>query len=242
MKKITRAIIALVLTIGTFAQGTVLFSTRVAGKVDAPVLAPDGISGAGTIPGMTAQLFLVTGGPHGSASAVYTPLFPATTFHGTNVNPLLARYVVVPTEPVVVPKVGVGQQATIVLRVWIGNSYDTAFYRLENLPGGEATITLGGTTAEGVIIPPAPLVGLDGFTPLGFVPMIYFASIGIEDDLVQFNTHSDLWPKYVLESSIDFQSWQPVLTNEATVSNFTVPRGGTNESGRFFRLRGQPSS
>lgn len=99
------AAFAILLTASTFGQGTILFNNRVNGQVDAPICRPDG-TGAGA--GVNAQLFLVTGG------LTYTALTPATTFRTT--SPAAAYYVVQPTQPVTVPGIAAGQQATVVMR------------------------------------------------------------------------------------------------------------------------------
>jgi hypothetical protein len=157
MKNLLIALAVSLVSVSTFGQGTILFNNRVTPQVDAPISRIDG-TGAGA--GWNAQLFLVT--PSGG-SAVYTPLFPATTFRTT--SPAAAYYVVQPTSAVTVPGVGAGQQATIVLRAWegaVGSSYDTA----SNTAKGESnpiTITLGGVPAVGAPIQDAVLVGLQGF-------------------------------------------------------------------------------
>jgi hypothetical protein len=142
-------------SVSTFGQGTILFNNRVTGQVDAPISRGDG-TGAGA--GWNAQLFLVSGG----TPVTYTALNPATTFRTTSAT--AAFYVVQPPGPVIVPGIGAGQQATIVMRVWdgaIGSSYDAAFCKGQSLP---ITITLGGVPTVGAPIPDAVLVGLQGFS------------------------------------------------------------------------------
>src|SRR5688572_1003100 len=143
-------VLGILLEASTFGQGTILFNNRVAGQVDAPFCRADGTGfGAGTV----AQLFLVSG-------ATYTALSPATTFRTT--SPAAAYYVVQPNQPVIVPGVAAGEQATIVMRAWegaIGSSYDTALLKTQTNP---ITITLGGVPAVGAPIPDAVLVGLQG--------------------------------------------------------------------------------
>lgn len=144
-------VLGILLEASTFGQGTILFNNRVTGQVDAPFCRTDG-TGLGA--GFVAQLFLVTGG------ATYTALSPATTFRTT--SPAAAYYVVQPAEPVIVPGVGAGQQATIVFRAWegaIGSSYDAALIKGQSNP---ITVTLGGIPAVGAPIPDAVLVGLQG--------------------------------------------------------------------------------
>jgi hypothetical protein len=155
MKKLLVTIAAVLVTASTFAQGTILFNTRIVGQVDAPVYQPDGTTGAG--PGAVGQLFLVQGG-------TYTALTPATTFRDGTANAIAARYVTQPATAVTVPGVAAGASASIVLRAWMGapgSSYDSAAIRGESSP---ITISLGGTPAQGAPIPDAVLTGLQGFT------------------------------------------------------------------------------
>ena len=158
MKRLFFPLAAVLVGASTFGQGTILFNNRVTGQVDAPVNRSDG-TGVGA--GANAQLYLVTGsGP----SAAYTALYPATTFRTTSAA--AAFYVVQPPGPVIVPGIGAGQQATVVMRVWdgaIGSDYDAAVSRCEMNP---ITITLGGVPATGAPIPDAVLAGMQG--PPGF--------------------------------------------------------------------------
>jgi hypothetical protein len=156
MKKLLVTLAAVLVSVSTFAQGTILFNTRIVGQVDAPVYQPDGTTGAG--PGAVGQLFLVTGGN------TYTALTPATTFRDGSANPIAARYVTQPATAVTVPGVAAGAQASIVLRAWVGapgSSYDTAAIKGQSSP---ITIALGGQPAVGAPIPDAVLTGLQGFT------------------------------------------------------------------------------
>ena len=140
-------------------QGTILFSTFVPGaaNVDAPTRAPDG-RGLGAYGG-SAQLYLFSGG-------TYTALSPATTFRMD--SPAAEFYVVVPSQAVVVPGIGAGEQATVVLRAWAGApSYEQAVGGGGILWGESAplTIILGSTPAGGgAPLPPAFLSGLQTFT------------------------------------------------------------------------------
>jgi hypothetical protein len=60
MKKLIIALAAVLVTVASYAQGSVNFSTRVTGGINAPVYMPDGVTGVG--PGYSAALFLVSGG------------------------------------------------------------------------------------------------------------------------------------------------------------------------------------
>jgi hypothetical protein len=158
MKKLLVTLAAVLVSVSTFGQGTILFNNRVTGQVDAPVTLPGG-AGLGSIAGAQAQLFLVTGS---GATATYTPLTPATTFRNTSTA--TQPYVVQPATPVVVQGVAAGSQATVVLRAWAGGA---AFGDAANTHFGTSnpiTISLGGTPAVGAPIPDAFLTGLTGFT------------------------------------------------------------------------------
>jgi len=152
MKKLLVTLAAVLVSVSTFGQGTILFNNRITGQVDAPVQRQDG-TGAGA--GVNAQLFLVSG-------ATFTALTPATTFRSSSAA--AAFYVTQPATPVTVPGIGAGQQATIVMRAWegpVGSSYDTALLKGESAP---ITISLGGVPNVGAPIPDAVLTGLQGFT------------------------------------------------------------------------------
>jgi len=150
MKKLLVTLAAVLVSASAFGQGTINFTTRIVGTLDAPVFKPDGVTGAGAGTAANAQLFLLSGG-------VYTALTPATTFRATPAG-AAQNYVIPPADPVVVPTVAGGSQATIVLRAWEGASYDTAAIRGESAP---ITITLGGGGSPPAV--PANLVGLQGF-------------------------------------------------------------------------------
>ena len=132
-----------------FAQGQIVFNTRVTGLVDAPV------TRCVDVP-HTAQLFLV------GAGGFLTPLLPTTTFRepGPQENPLLARYVV-PVD-VIVPNHAPGEPVTIRMRLWASHlgSYENAgiYGRGES---NDTTIILGGG-----LLPPANLIGLFGIGPV----------------------------------------------------------------------------
>lgn len=224
-------ILAAALTcVSSFGQGTIRFATRIEGVVDAPVF---GANGYGPGPAAQAQLFHVIGS---GGSIVYTPLQPTTTFRDPGQFPLRAAYVVEPAEPVSVPGVLPGQQATIVLRVFQGPSFDSALFGSygESSP---ISITLGGRTADGAELPPAPLVGLQGFTALSawsWRPHLLF--LGQDGEGMHFRVYPPTLLPSLVESSNDLQSWQPGMTNSVGATNIVVEFA--NESApRFFRLR-----
>jgi hypothetical protein len=147
MKKLLVTLTAVLISASTFGQGTILFNNRT-GPIDAPVSRQDG-TGAGA--GVTAQLFLSSGG-------TFTALTPSTTFRTTSAA--AAFYVTQAT--VSVPGIAPGQSATVVMRAWEGASYDSALVKGESNP---VTVTLGGTPAGGgAPLPDALLTGLQGFT------------------------------------------------------------------------------
>ncbi|MSU21237.1 MAG: hypothetical protein EXS30_07555 [Pedosphaera sp.] len=123
--------------------GKVSFTTHVGAFVDAKVNRPDG-TGAGD--GAKAQLFLVAN------DGKLTGLLPITTFRTT--SPEAAFYV----NPVDVTAAGVmpGQTAKFRMRAWIGESFAGSNQRGESK---DIMITLGGG-----LLPPADLVGLEGFS------------------------------------------------------------------------------
>jgi hypothetical protein len=153
MKKLLVTLAAVLVSASAFGQGTINFTTRIAGTLDAPVFKPDGVTGAGAGTAANAQLFLVTG-------TTFTALTPATTFRATPTG-AAQNYVIPPATPVTVTGIAARQQATVVLRAWEGASYDTALTRGQSAP---ITITLGGPVAGQPDDFPANLVGLQGFS------------------------------------------------------------------------------
>jgi hypothetical protein len=161
MKKILITISAVLLSVSTFAQGTVNFNnfvgTQANPTVNAPVTVIGSGAGAGSI-GAIAQLYLITGS---GAAATYTPVGQSSGFrNATAGNPLLNAYITGNNS------MDIGQPAgstvTVVMRVWVGASYDAALARAESNP---ITITLGGVTDPTLPAEfPATLVGLQPMT------------------------------------------------------------------------------
>jgi len=154
MKKLLVTLAAVLVSVSTFAQGTIVFNTRIVGQVDAPVWAPGGTgtTGAGSLGTVNAQLFLV------GAGGVLTPLTPATTFFTTATA--ANRYVQIPSSNVTVPGVAAGSQATVVLRAFNGATFEASTINGQSAP---ITITLGGQPPTGAPLQPAVLSGLQGF-------------------------------------------------------------------------------
>jgi len=151
MKKLLVTLAAVLVSASAFGQGTINFTTRIVGTLDAPVFKADGTTGAGAGTAASAQLFLFSGG-------VYTALDPATTFRATPAG-AAQNYVIPPAGAVIVPNIAGGSQATVVLRAWEGAAYDTALTKGQSAP---ITITLGGGGSPPAV--PANLVGLQGFS------------------------------------------------------------------------------
>lgn len=148
MKKLLVAVVAVLVSAASYAQGQVNFITVFGSPrtVDAPVSRPDG-TGAGA--GYTAQLFLFE-------NNTYTALTPPTTFRTS--SPAASFYVNDPGSPVTVPGHAPGTSAPLVLRAWdtASGSFDTALVKGES---AVANIALGGGN-----LPPTNLTGLTGFT------------------------------------------------------------------------------
>src|SRR5688572_28965510 len=206
----------------SFAQGTLIFNNRTESG-DAPFSFGNGRP-AGSIPGMTAQLYLV------GAGGALTPLYPTTTFRDSSEA---AMYFVKEINPFVVNGVRPGQSATFRIRVYQGSSYEAAMASgcLLYLQSQDVTVPqLGGTLPNGQVIPPPYLNGLHAVTLLAPIePMfIMFEAVSIEDDHLRFNlnmnleNHFSCWTNYVLEASQDLKVWQPPLLTNPPPS-FTLP-------------------
>mgnify|MGYP003575374094 CR=1 FL=1 len=210
----------------SFSQGTLIFNNRPPSG-DAPVVLPNG-KGAGSVPGMFAQLYLVSG-------ETFVPLTPATTFQ---TDSALDQPFVNEINPFVVNGVLPGQSARVLLRVYQGPSYEAAaqggLYRAESpivfIP------QLGGMLESGETLPPAHLNGLlsPNFS-LG-TTFLTFERFAIRGDNLDLNIYSySPWYNFVLESSPDFVTWQPLLTNPP--ATFAIPYNPSVSPSAFLRLR-----
>jgi len=149
MKKLLIALAAVIVTVASYAQGTVNFSTRnnTAG-VDAPVSLGNA-TGPGPGPSYKAALYVVSGGN--------LTLIPAsvTTFRdpGTG-SALLAKYI----TPLVVevPGTTVGGAATLRMRAWTGTaaSWEAADPTLRGESIDLAVTGLGGGAVVPADLPP----------------------------------------------------------------------------------------
>jgi hypothetical protein len=121
MKKLIIALAAVMISVASYGQAQLNFSTRVAGAVDFPIFAPDGTTAAGLLGNVSAQLYLVDG-------ATLTPLQPTTTFRTAAGG---EAYL----SPVSVTIPGnAGTPVQLVLRAFQGSNYDTALIRGETSP------------------------------------------------------------------------------------------------------------
>lgn len=229
MKRLFWVAFAMWLSIDALAQGTIILNNRTpSGNVR--ISSTDGMRGIGMAPeGATAQLFLVP-----ADGGALIPLFPTATFR---TNPA-SSYFVSAVEVSVADKAA-GSTAVVILRAW-ENGNDIPGARWESLP---LTVTLGGETAGGEVLPAAPLNGLSGGRPLtpGYT---YFNSISRENDQMRLvvsylpeGIEPAPYPSY-LESSGDMKTWQTVTTIQNPPSQkLTVPFIGANGAALFYRVR-----
>lgn len=149
MKKVIIALAALMVSVAAYGQGQVVFNNRVPGVVDARVTFGPGLPFSGGVgEGFSAQLL---GGPAGTPVDQLVALTPVTTFRTSSEA---AKGYVNPTT-VTLPNVAPGGSATIVMRAFNGADFGSSAIFGESAP---ITLTVGGGT-----LPPANLVGLQGF-------------------------------------------------------------------------------
>ena len=152
MKTVLLTLTAILLSASSFGQGTLIFNNRTQ-TGDAPASLPDG-RGAGAIPGMVAQLYLVQPG------GALTALTPTTTFRTSSEA---AMFFINSIDEFAVDGVLPGQPATVRMRVYQGNSYEEARASFSAFHGESNDVTigqLGGTPAGGAPIPTPSLNGL----------------------------------------------------------------------------------
>jgi len=168
MKKLLIALAAVMVSVATYAQGTlgtVSFNTRIPGVVDAPVSFGDA-NGPGPGDTWSAGLWSVgTGGTLTPIPASFTTFRPVPA----GGNALLAKYVTT-VGTVEVPGTTTGGNATLRMRAWqtSAGSFDAASGNvtvngqpfLQRGESADVVVTgLGGGPST-----PANLVGLQGFT------------------------------------------------------------------------------
>ncbi len=127
------------------SEGQVYLCNRISGVFDAPITIRDTGVGAGTQPGMVAQLCMVTNGS-------VTPVGAPVSFRSARGR--TSQYF--SSAPIVVPGTKPGQQLTFRVRAFNGSSYENSEHRGES---EDFTCELGGGTA-----PPGDLKHLKGFT------------------------------------------------------------------------------
>jgi len=172
MKKLLITLAAVLVSVSSFAQGTVIFNNRTQ-TGDAPVSRPGG-AGAGA--GITAQLYIQT-----TPGGLFTPLSPTTTFRTSSPA---ATFFVNEINPFAVTGVLPGQSATFKLVAYdtTAGSYEAATAPGSAFLNGESaafTIAqLGGTPVGGAPIPTPSLNGLQGFQ-LTIVPEPSTIALGV---------------------------------------------------------------
>jgi hypothetical protein len=157
MKKLLVTLAAVLISVSAFAQGTVTFNNRNLGDGTgtAPITLPDG-SGAGSLAGAFAQLYLVSGG---TQTAIGAPV-PFRTGSAA-----ATPYIQGPVD-VTVTGVPAGTPATFRVRAWVGgNSYGDAANTFNGQSNDVTTGALGGTPPSGgTPITPPDLTGLAAFS------------------------------------------------------------------------------
>ena len=170
MKKLLVTLAAVLVSVSSFAQGSLIFNNRTQ-TGDAPVTRPGGL-GAGA--GITAQLYLV------GAGGVLTPLTPTTTFRTTSAA---AAFFVTEVNPFVITGILPGQPATVRMRAWetAAGSYEASVAPGSAFLRGESNDVLipqlGGTPAGGGA--PIPTPGLNGLQGFALVPEPSTMALGI---------------------------------------------------------------
>ena len=219
------------------ANGTIRFATYVEGLVNAPVARDSGIVGPdqwlGPGPSFKAQLVLITGS---GASQTKHPLYPITRFRDGSAGLEWMRYVVEPETPVEVPGFSAGDEVEVFLRMFDGEDYHAS----EHTSVGESApvrVELGGELPNGEVLPPALLVGLQGFVAGFLSPPARILANVVQQDLMSFY-YVPFYPlissNTVLESSSDFKTWVSVTNMVGS----RVPFDRSSTVPRFFRLRG----
>jgi len=171
MKKLLVTLAAVLVSVSTFAQGTILFDNRTLTGGDIRVFSDATRSaGAGTLGTVNAQLFLVSG-------QTFTPLSPATTFRTSAAASYFVNAVTVDGGA------PAGTTVTLVMRAWTGSSYDAA------VAGGGAwgqsdpfSLRLGGANpTTGEIIQTPDLAGNTGnpMQPFHLVPEPSTIALGV---------------------------------------------------------------
>ena len=151
MIKLIFTVVGVLASFSTFAQGTILFNNRTLTAGDIRVYAdPSRTTGAGSLGTVNAQLFLVNGS---GATVAYTPLTPATTFRTGN-----ASFFVNPVD--VTTDLPAGTTVNLVMRIWMGLSYEQALLTGFRAQSDTFSLRLGGANpVTGEIIQTPDLAG-----------------------------------------------------------------------------------
>src|SRR5688572_10663567 len=161
MRKLLAILLTTLVSISSFAQGSVIFNNRTQAG-DRPVTYGAPAQGFGTLPGATAQLVLVTGA---AGSETFTPLTPTSPFRTGNAAAFFTDI-----RAFIVPGVQPGESARFAVRVWAGAaSYEDARITPGSLSGQSLIFTvnaLGGTPAGGGL--PIATPTLDALSPMHF--------------------------------------------------------------------------
>lgn len=155
MKKLLIALTAVMISVASYAQGTVSFNTKIGTSIDAPVTIGSA-SGPGVGDQYTGELYVVSGGTVGVIASSKTP-FRTVPAGG---NAALAKYVVT-VSSVTVPGTTEGGSATLRFRAYLtsAGSWDAAD-QFSRGASSDFTVTLG-VQPPGT---PANLVGITGFS------------------------------------------------------------------------------
>ena len=160
MRKLLAILLTTLVSISSFAQGSVIFNNRTQAG-DRPVTYGAPAQGFGTLPGATAQLVLVTGA---AGSETFTGLTPTSPFRTGAAAAFFTEI-----SPFIVPGVQPGESARFVVRAWaLAASFEEALKTPGAIWGSSAIFTvpeLGGTPPGGGLPIPTPtLDGLNAFT------------------------------------------------------------------------------
>jgi hypothetical protein len=187
------------------AKGQVVFG-NLGGGVNAPIILPDG-RGAGHVPGMVAQLFLLVGSD-------LLALEPQTPFRSSPPQiPEAAPYLNAVT--VTIPGLTSGSEGTFFVRAW--ESTKGATFEESRSRGGyfgesqPITITVGGGT-----LPPHNLTPLQGFTLTRWPTLIIQPSAS--NDLL-LRLEGSVEGDYTIEVSTDLIVWTPLENFSSSDTN-----------------------
>lgn len=170
MKYSLATLAAFTVAASAFAQGTVNFSNRIPGTVDARVQYDTGGGVLTPADGrFVAQLY--ASAPGGTLAAVGDPIV-----FRSNSDAAKGYWV---GDARTIPGVAENGSAQVQVRAWatsLGSTYEAAMATGQGGIGSSATITV---TSGGGLTPPQALVGLQGFTISTIVPEPSIAALGL---------------------------------------------------------------